>query len=104
MVVQEAFGARVGADFLTGFATNPMGMIAALSVATLFPAVESFIGINRFVEKKIVTDVTRRGQRPAATARATAYAYGGPALSSCCCWWCCSASSSPARWPGRSPG
>jgi signal transduction histidine kinase len=73
VVVQEAFGARLGPTFLTGFATDPVGLISKLSVPVLFPAVESFIGVNRFVERKVVTDVTNEVNQQRRTATLTAY-------------------------------
>jgi signal transduction histidine kinase len=56
-LVQEAFLNRVGQDFLVEYQINPTQAIAPLSVQTLFPALDSFTGMGRFVERKIISDV-----------------------------------------------
>src|SRR5262249_48144636 len=59
-LVQQAFLSRVGQDFLIEYQINPTKAIAALSVETLFPALDSFTGMGRFVERKIISDVTAK--------------------------------------------
>jgi signal transduction histidine kinase len=55
-VLLQAFNSRVGGDFYLTFSTNPAAVIDKLSLATLFPALESFVSLGRFVERKISTD------------------------------------------------
>ncbi|HZN77924.1 MAG TPA: ATP-binding protein [Micromonosporaceae bacterium] len=59
-LVQQAFLSRVGQDFLIEYQINPMKAIAPLSVETLFPALDSFTGMGRFVERKIISDVAAK--------------------------------------------
>ncbi len=55
-VLLQAFNFRVGGDFYLTFSTNPAAVIDKLSLATLFPTLESFVSLGRFVERKISTD------------------------------------------------
>ncbi|GAA3216364.1 nitrate- and nitrite sensing domain-containing protein [Dactylosporangium siamense] len=57
-LVTAAFASRVGGGFVESVGTDPAAAIADLRVATLFPSLESYIALGRFVEKRIVTDVT----------------------------------------------
>ncbi|MET7426475.1 nitrate- and nitrite sensing domain-containing protein [Dactylosporangium sp. NPDC005555] len=57
-LVTAAFASRVGGGFVESVETDPAAAIADLRVATLFPSLESYIALGRFVEKRIVTDVT----------------------------------------------
>jgi HAMP domain-containing protein len=59
-LVQQAFLSRVGQDFLIEYQINPMKAIAPLTVDTLFPALDSFTGMGRFVERKIISDVAAK--------------------------------------------
>jgi signal transduction histidine kinase len=59
-LVQQAFLSRVGQDFLIEYQIDPMRAIAPLSVETLFPALDSFTGMGRFVERKIISDVAAK--------------------------------------------
>ncbi|MFV2011123.1 MULTISPECIES: nitrate- and nitrite sensing domain-containing protein [unclassified Micromonospora] len=65
-LVEEALDQRLGSGFTAtsqagaqdGFPVDPTQALAGLSVTTLFPALESLIALGRFVERKIVIDVT----------------------------------------------
>ncbi|WBC23268.1 MULTISPECIES: nitrate- and nitrite sensing domain-containing protein [unclassified Solwaraspora] len=65
-LVEEALDQRLGSGFTAtsqagaqdGFTVDPTQALAGLSVTTLFPALESLIALGRFVERKIVIDVT----------------------------------------------
>ncbi|GAA1558189.1 hypothetical protein GCM10009827_093900 [Dactylosporangium maewongense] len=57
-LVTAAFASRVGGGFVENVEADPARAIADLRVATLFPSLEAYIALGRFVEKRIVTDVT----------------------------------------------
>lgn len=65
-LVEEALDQRLGSGFTSdsqsgaqeGFSVDPSEALAGLSVETLFPSLESLIALGRFVERKIVIDVT----------------------------------------------
>jgi signal transduction histidine kinase len=71
-LVTAAFASRVGGGFVDSVEADPAAAIADLRIATLFPSLESYIVLGRFVEKRIVTDVTAtvtdREQRQTTTA------------------------------------
>jgi hypothetical protein len=52
----QALNDRLGVDFYASLTANPRDAILKLSLATLFPAVQSFVSLGRFVERKISTD------------------------------------------------
>ncbi|BCB87084.1 hypothetical protein Psuf_043970 [Phytohabitans suffuscus] len=72
-LVQQALNDRVGADFPVTVQTNPLQTLARFTVPQLFPSLESFIDLGRFVERKIVTDVTAEVERQQTIVLATAY-------------------------------
>jgi signal transduction histidine kinase len=76
-LVQEAFEARAGRDFLTGYPADPVGTISRLSAPTLFPTLLSFITLGRFVERKISTEVTAQVTSEQRQALVLAYATAG---------------------------
>jgi signal transduction histidine kinase len=78
-LLQEAFDARAGKNFLAGYAVDPVRTIASITVPALFPSMLSFITLCRFVERKIATEVTAKvaGEQR----RALGFAYGAAALS-----------------------
>jgi Nitrate and nitrite sensing/Histidine kinase-, DNA gyrase B-, and HSP90-like ATPase/HAMP domain len=76
-LVQEAFEARAGKDFITGIAADPIRTIASLSAPTLFPELLSFITLGRFVERKIATEVTAQVTSQQGRALTIAYATAG---------------------------
>jgi len=65
-LVEEALDQRLGSGFSdasqagtqNGSPVDPAQVLAGLSAATLFPSLESLIALGRFVERKIVIDVT----------------------------------------------
>ncbi|WFE27019.1 nitrate- and nitrite sensing domain-containing protein [Solwaraspora sp. WMMD791] len=65
-LVEQALDERLGSGFTDdsqsgareGFAVDPTEALAGLSVDALFPSLESLIALGRFVERKIVIDVT----------------------------------------------
>ncbi|MFD0748287.1 nitrate- and nitrite sensing domain-containing protein [Phytohabitans flavus] len=72
-LVQQALNDRVGADFPVTVQTNPLQTLARFTVSDLYPSLESFIVLGRFVERKIVTDVTAEVERQQAVVLTTAY-------------------------------
>ncbi|GLH95820.1 nitrate- and nitrite sensing domain-containing protein [Phytohabitans aurantiacus] len=72
-LVQQALGQRVGEVFAAGTVADPAKALARFNLATLFPSLESFISLGRFVERKIVTDVTNLVNNQQQTVLATAY-------------------------------
>ncbi|WJK40321.1 nitrate- and nitrite sensing domain-containing protein [Solwaraspora sp. WMMA2056] len=65
-LVEQAVDERLGSGFTDdsrsgardGFTVDPTEALAGLSVDALFPSLESLIALGRFVERKIVIDVT----------------------------------------------
>jgi signal transduction histidine kinase len=57
-LVTQAFIQRTGTGFAQSFAKSPQQTVASLTPQVLYPAMESFIVLGGFVEKKISTDVT----------------------------------------------
>jgi signal transduction histidine kinase len=57
-LVAAAFRNRVGGDFDVKFEADPAKTMAALPIAKLFPALQSFSVLGGFVEKRLVDDVT----------------------------------------------
>lgn len=65
-LVGQALDQRIGSGFTAdsqsgaqeGFSVDPTEALAGLTVDTLFPSLESLIALGRFVERKIVIDVT----------------------------------------------
>ncbi|MCW6005437.1 nitrate- and nitrite sensing domain-containing protein [Micromonospora sp. CPCC 205371] len=72
-LVQQALGQRVGEVFAAGTVADPAKALARFNLATLFPSLESFISLGRFVERKIVTDVTNLVNDQEQAVLATAY-------------------------------
>ncbi|MDG4767534.1 nitrate- and nitrite sensing domain-containing protein [Solwaraspora sp. WMMD406] len=65
-LVENALDQRLGRGFTAqaqsgasdGFDADPTAALAGLTVETLYPSLESLIALGRFVERKIVIDVT----------------------------------------------
>jgi signal transduction histidine kinase len=72
-LVQQALGQRVGEVFANGTVADPAKALSRFNLATLFPSLESFISLGRFVERKIATDVTTLVNTQQQTVLATAY-------------------------------
>ena len=72
-LVQQALNDRVGADFPVTVQTNPLQALSRFTVDRLYPSLESFIVLGRFVERKIVTDVTAQVDRQQTVVLTTAY-------------------------------
>lgn len=72
-LVQQALNDRVGADFPVTVQINPLQALARFTVPQLYPSLESFIVLGRFVERKIVTDVTAEVERQQTVVLTTAY-------------------------------
>ncbi|MDQ7907217.1 nitrate- and nitrite sensing domain-containing protein [Phytohabitans sp. ZYX-F-186] len=72
-LVQQALNERVGADFPVTVQTNPLQTLSRFTVQRLYPSLESFIVLGRFVERKIVTDVTAEVDRQQTIVLTTAY-------------------------------
>jgi signal transduction histidine kinase len=54
---QDAFASRVGDQFLTQAATDPIAAIQLLNIKTLFPSLQSVLVLGGFVEKRVAADV-----------------------------------------------
>jgi signal transduction histidine kinase len=78
-LVQAAFDARTGQNFVAAFAADPVRTVASLSAPTLFPSLLSFITLGRFVERKIATEVT--AEVTSQQRRALTIAYGTAGIS-----------------------
>jgi signal transduction histidine kinase len=76
----EAFGLRVGADFLTRAPTDPAGAVKLLKIETLFPSLESVGVLGGFVEKRIAADAADAVTANRDSALRTAYLIGGGSL------------------------
>ena len=72
-LVQQALNDRVGAEFPVTVQTNPLRTLSRFTVERLYPSLESFIVLGRFVERKIVTDVTAQVDRQQTVVLTTAY-------------------------------
>ncbi|NMO53819.1 HAMP domain-containing protein [Actinoplanes sp. TBRC 11911] len=57
LAAQDAFSSRVGADFLTQAAINPVAAVQQLNLKTLFPSLQSVLVLSGFVEKRVASDV-----------------------------------------------
>jgi signal transduction histidine kinase len=77
---QEAFSSRVGPTFLTLAATDPQTAVKQLSVATLFPSLQSVNVLGGFVEKRIASDVNVAVTKNRQDSLRTAYLVGGASL------------------------
>ncbi|MBG0560887.1 sensor histidine kinase [Actinoplanes aureus] len=54
---QDAFVFRVGPNFQTALASNPIAALNDLNIRTLFPSLESVTILGSFVEKRVAKDV-----------------------------------------------
>ncbi|MCO8275386.1 nitrate- and nitrite sensing domain-containing protein [Actinoplanes sp. TRM 88003] len=79
-LVAAAFRDRVGDDFDARFAADPVRTMAALPIATLFPALQSFSALGGFVEKRLVDDVTSLVAKQRQEQLTIAYGLGALAL------------------------
>ncbi|GLY93835.1 histidine kinase [Actinoplanes sp. NBRC 103695] len=79
-LVATAFTERVGVRFDNDFEADPVRTMAALPVATLFPALQSFNALGSFVEKRLVDDVTSLVARQRQQQLTIAYGIGALAL------------------------
>lgn len=79
-LVEAGFQTRVGSDFDARLDADPARTMAALPVATLFPALQSFSVLGGFVEKRIVDDVTALVAQQRRQQLTTAYGIGALAL------------------------
>ncbi|GAA2679104.1 sensor histidine kinase [Actinoplanes palleronii] len=75
-LVAAAFRDRLGKDFDAKFVANPTTTMAALPVATLFPALRSFSVLGTFVKKGLVDDVTSSVARQRQQQLTAAYGAG----------------------------
>jgi HAMP domain-containing protein len=57
LAAQDAFSARVGSDFLTQAAIDPVAAVGQLKISTLFPSLQSVLVLSGFVEKRVASDV-----------------------------------------------
>ncbi|MDT4995429.1 MAG: hypothetical protein QOH97_5321 [Actinoplanes sp.] len=76
----EAFGLRVGTEFLTRAAADPAGAVKLLKIVTLFPSLESVGVLGGFVEKRIAADASVAVAANRDSALRTAYLIGGGSL------------------------
>ncbi|MFY1633806.1 nitrate- and nitrite sensing domain-containing protein [Solwaraspora sp. WMMB335] len=80
-LVEEALDQRLGVGFsaqsqsgaLDGSSTDPTQALAELTAPVLFPSLESLIALGRFVERKIVIDVSGEVARRQEQVLVTAY-------------------------------
>ena len=79
-LVAAAFTERVGVRFDNDFEADPVRTMAALPVARLFPALQSFNALGSFVEKRLVDDVTSLVARQRQQQLTVAYGIGALAL------------------------
>jgi signal transduction histidine kinase len=79
-LVAAGFSSRVGDDFDAKLDADPVRTMAALPIATLFPALESFSVLGGFVEKRLVDDVTALVAHQRRQQLAVAYGIGSLAL------------------------
>jgi hypothetical protein len=79
-LVAAAFRERVGDDFDVRFEADPVRTMAALPLATLFPALQSFSALGGFVEKRLVDDVTSLVAKQRQQQLTIAYGVGALAL------------------------
>ena len=79
-LVAAAFRERVGDDFAVKFEADPVKTMAALPLARLFPALQSFSVLGGFVEKRLVDDVTSLVAQQRRQQLITAYGIGALAL------------------------
>lgn len=79
-LVAAAFQDRVGGDFEAKFGADPAKTMAALPIARLFPALQSFSVIGGFVEKRLVDDVTSLVAQQRRQQLTIAYGIGALAL------------------------
>lgn len=79
-LVTAAFTERVGARFDVDFEADPAATMAALPVARLFPALQSFNALGSFVEKRLVDDVTSLVAKQRQQQLTIAYGIGALAL------------------------
>lgn len=79
-LVTDAFTARVGNTFAANFEVDPIRAIFSLKIDALFRSLESYIVLGRFVEKKIVSDVTAAVTGEQRQQTSTAYALAGVSL------------------------
>ncbi len=77
---QEAFGARVGSDFLIQAQTNPVAAVQSLNIQTLFPSLRSVLVLGGFVEKRVAADVDTIVTKNRNTAIRDAFLIGGGSL------------------------
>ncbi|WP_213450276.1 sensor histidine kinase [Rhizomonospora bruguierae] len=80
LLVQQALNQRLGTALPTQIQTDPVQALARFTVSHLFPSLESFTTLGRFVERKIVNDVTAEVTAQQGTVLATAYLAAGLAL------------------------
>ena len=79
-LVATAFQDRVGKDFDERLDADPAKTMAALPLAKLFPALQSFSVLGGFVEKGLVDDVTSTVAQQRRQQLTIAYGVGGLAL------------------------
>ena len=79
-LVADAFRDRVGDDFDVKFEADPAKTMAALPIARLFPALQSFSVLGGFVEKRLVDDVTSLVAQQRRQQLTIAYGIGALAL------------------------
>ncbi|MDY7084748.1 MAG: nitrate- and nitrite sensing domain-containing protein [Actinomycetota bacterium] len=77
---QDAFSARVGAQFLEEAETNPVEAVGRLKIETLFPSLQSVLVLGGFVEKRVAADVDAIVTNNRDTAIRDAFLIGGGSL------------------------
>jgi signal transduction histidine kinase len=79
-LVAAGYIERTGSSFAAAFDADPQQAIDGLSAESLYNSLNSFIVLGRFVEKKIITDVTVVANARGSSAIRTAYLIGGSVL------------------------
>jgi signal transduction histidine kinase len=81
-LLQQSFDLRTGGNFITGYPVDPPDPVdtaASQTAPKLFPSLQSFITLGRFVERKLAVEATTTVT--AQQRQALALAYGAAALS-----------------------
>jgi signal transduction histidine kinase len=75
--VQGELTRKLGSAFSDPTKTNPITALAAVPLPTLFPGVQSVVGVGQVIEKTIISDVTTKVDSSRTSALTTAYVVGG---------------------------